>query len=232
MKRIPKLLLLSLWLILPSTSHGLEVFGNGNLADNTNTSGFSFNAHNAWAIPFTPGASNLDQRTLTAAHVLVGGDSVSRTFSVAIYTDTGTNAAPGTVLATGSLTLGAGAPVAWQQVTFVTPVTLTASANYYLAVEEATPSTEFLWRSPVNNQTYSNLGSGSSFQVTGGNPASVNVWGRIGTTWSDSGSSLVATPLGLQLVPEPSTYVLSALGVMTLGFIRRKGQARSIVRKA
>lgn len=226
MKRMRNLILLGMWLSIPSVSHALEVFGNGNLADNANTSGFSFNAHNAWAVPFTPGASNLDQRTLYGAHVLVGGDPVSRTFFVSIYADAGSGAGPtGSALVTKSLTLGAGAPVDWQLVTFDTPFVLTASANYYLAVEESSASTDFLWRSPTNSPAYSNLGSGSSYQITGGDPSAVTSYGRIGSTWSSSGSSMAATPLGLQLVPEPSTYVLSGLGIIALALVRRKNRA-------
>jgi len=226
MKRMRNLILLGMWLSIPSVSHALEVFGNGSLASSANTGGNTFNANNAWAIPFTPGASSLDQRTLTGAWVLTGGETVAITFSVAIYDDAGTLAGPsGTALASGSLGLNANDPIAWRFVTFSTPVVLTASDNYYVSVEEPTASTNFVWAKPSTNPSYSNLSSGSSYQITGGSELAANVWRRSGVTWNDSLNTVTADNFGVQLVPEPSTYVLSGIGVMTLAFIHRKKRA-------
>jgi hypothetical protein len=223
MKRIRNVLLLSLWLILPSASHALEVFGNGINTNSANVGGVTFNANNAWAIPFETRTSTLAERTLEGAWVLVGGETTAITFSVRIYDDAGTNAGPtGTALASGSLSIGAGAPIDWRFVTFSSPVVLAASDSFYVSVEEGSALTGFTWAEPLLNTTYSNLGSGSAYQITGGNEATAFPWRRSGSTWVVNNNPVSTDSFGVQLVPEPSTMLLSGTAVVALAFAKRR----------
>ncbi len=215
---------LCLTIILPFGAQAADVFGNGNRSSNANTGGNTFNANNAWAVPFTTGASNLADRTLQGAWVLVGGETNPVTFSVSIYDDLGTLQGPtGSPLASGSMSIGAGDPIAWRFVTFSSQVVLAGSDNFYVSVSESVPSTNFRWAYPTSPTTYSNLLSGSSYAITGGNEAAANVWRRSGTDWANSGFTVAANPFGVQLVsvPEPSTYLLAAIATAVVFASRR-----------
>lgn len=222
-----KRFLLSFMLLIATTSgvSAVDVFGNGDLSSTANSGGNTFNANNAWALPFQTGASSAAQLTLQGAWVLVGGQTTNVSFDVSIYADAGTNQGPtGSVLATGSSTLISSDPLGWSFVTFNSPVTLNGSSNYYVAVEQATSGTGFSWYEPTTNPTFSNLGSGSAYQITGGVETNANTWRRSGGTWTDSLTAVSTNNFSVQLstVPEPGTYALALISASVLGIYARR----------
>ncbi len=229
--------LMAFALLVPMQAKGLEqVFGNGNLVITTHQNGLTFGAHNAWAIPFTTGAtSSTDQLKLTGVWVLVGGQS-SATFSASIYADGGTLQGPsGGALATGTLS-NVSSAYDWRYVSFLSPITLVTSGRYYLSVELGSTFAGFNWAEPVDrtdplpvvSTTYTNLGSGSDYQITG-SPATSLIWQRIGSTWGASVDTVDSTPMGMQLqgVPEPSTWVMGLVGALGLAACRKRSLRRT-----
>jgi hypothetical protein len=225
--RMRALVFLALSILVPLHARGADVFGNGVVTNSAiiGGGGVTFNANNAWAIPFETQLSNLADRTLQGAWVLVGGETTAVTFSVSIFDDAGTNAGPtGSALASGSLSIGAGAPIDWRFVTFSSSVVLAASDSFYVSVSESVPSTNFQWAEPLVNTSYSNLGSGSQYRITGGNESTAFPYRRNGSTWTVNSNPVSVDSFGVQLVsvPEPSTVILSGTAVMALAFARRR----------
>ncbi|MBI1321934.1 PEP-CTERM sorting domain-containing protein [bacterium] len=210
-------------LAITATAGAVDVFGNGERGSNSNLGGYNYNSNNAWAVPFTPGTSTPEERDLAGAWVLVGGNNeIEVTFDFAIYDDAGTNQGPtGSSLASGSLVMPAGSLVGWRFVTFISPVTLTANANYYVSLEESTGLGGFIWAAPLS-MAYSDLGSGSDYSITSGGIQ--NIWKRVGTTWSDAAFSVDTAGFGFQLttVPEPSNYALAGIAAITMGYLARR----------
>ncbi len=210
-------------LAVSSTAGAVDVFGNGNRASNSNLGGYNYIANNAWAVPFTPGASTAEERDLMGAWVLIGGNNeIEVTIDLAIYDDAGTNQGPtGPSLASGSLVVPAGSLVGWRFVTFVSPLSLTASDNYYLSLEEPTGLGGFIWAAPLS-MAYSDLLSGSDYAITTG--GTQNIWKRVGTSWNDATFSVDTAGFGFQLVtvPEPSTYALAAIATLAMGMVSRR----------
>lgn len=221
-----KRFILSFMLLMAASSAALavDVFGNGDLSSTSNSSVATFNANNAWALPFQTGASSLADRTIQGAWVLVGGQTSNVSYDVSIYTDSGTNQAPAATVATGTTSLNANAPTGWSFVTFSSPVTLNASANYYIAVEQASPNTGFTWSKPTTNTSYSALGSGSLYQITGGSEAGAYAWGRAGFSWIISANPVSVEQFGVRIVtvPEPSTYALGLISASVMGIYARR----------
>lgn len=185
------------------------VWGNGDINSTVSGGGFTFNANNRWAVPFTTGASTpAGQLQVNGAYVLVGDNSTAVNFSVGIYATTG-GAPDETPLASGSISgfnPGTG-NLSWEYVAFG-PVTLTQSTTYYIAVSEPTSLTGFVWAKPNPNQLYSDLGSGSGYTSSG------NLYSD--TPWFHQTSNPVTSTsntFAVQLVPEPSTYAFLASGL-------------------
>lgn len=212
-------------LAITATAGAVDVFGNGNRASNSNLGGYNYIANNAWAVPFTPGTSTAEERDLMGAWVLIGGNNeIEVTIDLAIYDDAGTNQGPtGSSLTSGSLVVPAGSLVGWRFVTFAAPVSLNASDNYYLSLEEPTGLGGFIWAAPTS-MAYSDLGSGSDYAITSG--GTQNIWKRVGSTWSDAAFSVDTAVFGFQLVttaiPEPSTYALATIGTLAFGIVSRR----------
>lgn len=216
---------------VPSYSLEVDVFGNGDLGSTDGANGFTFNANNAYAIPFSTGSTSLELRELAGAKVLVGEETNAVTFQVAIFADAGVNEGPtGTALASGSLALGSNAPLGWQSVSFTSSVQLSQSANYYIAVLESSAFTGFRWREPTTSNGYSDLSSGADYSITAVATQPQEVWRRNGTTWVASTSSVATESLGFRLVavPEPSTYALASIAATAFGLTARRKRRQEV----
>lgn len=189
-------------------------------------SGFTFGVHDTYDVPFSTGNSPLAQRTIEGEYVLVGGDCVGRAFNVANYTDIATNEGLGTVVASKEVVFLDAAPVHWAHATFNSAAVLATNTNYYLVVQTTDRGSipDFTWRVATNTPTYSNLGSVSFYQITGGNPSTANISARVrDDAWRNVGGTTVSVnSLGLQLLPEPSTWAMGFIGAVTLFSCRKR----------
>ena len=198
------------------------VWGNGDISSNVSGGGFTFNANDRWAVPFTTGPSTpADQLWVSGAYVLVGDNSTAVNFSVGIYATTAGAPDP-TPLTSGSVSgFNPGTNnFSWEYVTFA-PVTLTQSTTYYIAVSEPTAATGFQWSRPTPNQLYSDLGSGSGYTSSG------NLYSD--TPWFSQPLSVTSTgnTFAVQLVPEPGTYALLASGLCAAAVAASRRRSRS-----
>ena len=164
--------------------------------------------------------------TLTSVSVMIRtlGASPSNTYSMLLYGSNGSNK-PGALLATiGQKTLGGG--VSPDQSTTLPNPDFTFTANYLLAsasqyfvvlkVDNTTSTDGIFWKNSTSIPT-------NDINITP-NPSYYSYYSFNGTAWGvTSGNfNMVVTA-----VPEPSTSILGAIGVMTMAYVAKR-KRRSI----
>lgn len=219
--------------VLCTNSHvtcAAAVYGNGNLSDTAHFGGLGFGSHDAYALPFSVGAStSAGQRTLTGAYILFSNLSASAvTTTIGIYDTASVNSGPNTIQASGSLSIGStGTSSIWQYVPFSSPIVLSQNGNYYFTVASSVSTASVAWQIPNTDRSYSDLNSGSGYQLTPLAPTLYTL-PTAQSTWTDAsgspGATVANSPLGFQLVPEPSTYamLLAGVGCGAAGIVRRR----------
>lgn len=209
---------------LTPTTKALEVFGNGGDRSQTGTVVTFFgDPTNGLATPFTTGTST-DLNKVQGIWVLVGNNTSSAAgFDVRIYDAQAANAGPtGTALATASASRDAGAGASWIFADFGTPVQLDPSSDYYVSlIKTSGTANQFGWYTPTASPDYSDLGSNSGYTLPFGVSATVFDSTNSGTSWN-VGPLVSASRFGFQVVPEPSTYVLSGLAVGAIAVIAKR----------
>ena len=180
-------------LLSAAAAQAAPVFGNGNLSNTGVASGVRYGAHDYYAVPFQTGTSS-PALTLTGAYVLIGGQTVRSVDTVfELWTDSGSG--PGSQVGQSSavVSIASGSPTGWTLLTFASPVTLTASTNYYAVFGTTTNLTETLhWYPPATNQSYTDFSSGSGYSTD----TSKLLYGTIDgqQSWASAGSTLSSTP--------------------------------------
>jgi len=165
--------------------------------------------------------------TLTSVSVMIRtlGASPSNTYSMLLYGSNGSNK-PGALLTTiGQKTLGAGVSPTQNttlpntDLTFTTSNILASDSQYFvvLKVDNTTSGDGMFWKNststPTNDINITPTPSYYSFASSNG----TNWAASIGTNYN-----MVVTA-----VPEPSTSILGAIGVMTMAYVAKR-KRRSI----
>jgi hypothetical protein len=202
------------------------VFGNGDLSNTGDSGGLILGNHDYYAVSFKTGSSS-PYLTLSGGYILIG-NTVSVSSSVdtqlEIWSDAGSGPAA-RLFQSSIVNIPANTPNGWLLLNFASPVTLTASTNYYAVFGKITaPATTLRWHYPATSSNYTDLGSGSGYTTT----PTAKVYGSLNNdpSWAPYLSETLATaPLGIQLVPEPSSaMLLTAFSgiVACVGLARRR----------
>ena len=184
------------------------VFGNGDLSNTGDSGGFQLGNHSYYAIPFKTGSSS-PYLTLSGAYVLIENRETENSVDtrLAIWSDSGSGPAA-RLFQSPISNIPANTSNGWSLLTFASPVTLSASTNYYAVFGRTTANSQLLyWLYPSTSTNYSDLGSGSGYTTTSSDPVygfteNTSSWGTVGS------STLTTDPFGIQLVPEPSSAML------------------------
>jgi len=188
---------------------------------NTNSavSGFTFNAHNAYAQKFSSGAGGEIANIKLNLYATGSTPAWSGTFNIQIYTGVSTSSS-GTLFldyfqgTQADIGTSAGGPVTFTYNRGATNTALNAGTDYYLVVNRTgTNGANLDWGGGPNGTG----GTGNVFQSTDG-----------GATWTNAS---FAAGFGGQIntVPEPGTLILGGIAAFSGGagfwWKRRKGKA-------
>ena len=165
--------------------------------------------------------------TLTSVSVMIRtlGASPSNTFSMLLYGSNGSNK-PGALLTTiGQRTLGAGVSANQSTTlpspdfTFATNYVLATASQYFvvLKVDNTTSTDGIFWKNSTSIPT-------NDINITP-TPSYYSLTSFNGTAWAEQ--SGVNYNMVVTAVPEPSTSILGAIGVMTMAYVAKR-KRRSI----
>lgn len=218
-----------------SRATALEVFGNegfGNTGPNIRTGSPAIGFYGPQlAQGFRTGSTEYDIASVTMT-MNFATDPTSY-FSLGLYTSTDQSGlqVPGTLVGSfdTNVSYTINSPTTYT-FDYIGSQTLGINTNYWVVVSNST-STSFSWY-------YSSDGSGSGVAPVERNdsgyapiPGGISTVGKPGAsaTWANA-TALQGVTFRLNVVPEPSTYALAAVGTLTLGLVaRRKTRKPAIV---